>query len=559
MSNANCNTVVFLGPTLPLAEARAVLPEACYLPPARCGDILRALRLNPRRIAIIDGIFERTASIWHKELLLTLSRGIELHGASSMGALRAAEMHPYGMIGHGRIFQAFRDGELSDDDEVAVLHADSYAGYGGMSEAMVNIRATLNAAIAAGVLDDEMAGQLCSIAKRTFYHTRSFALLIDSIPAAHPARTRFSRFLQEGGAIDQKKADALTLLGNLASSAPAESPSLPEEVRTLWLRSLEREINCRALPWSDAPLAREERVACKARFLDDMYVQHVRIAKLLSLLHGIGEGLAGSGATAPKEASTLIDPVWGLPPDAVGGGWAADNDLSPPEFASLCRRLVTVRAAMEPTMTEDDDRWLLGLLRLEGRYQELDPGPCEDRDGLALERLADWDADRHAVYRRTAGLWRAVDHRLLACSRADSELTLMRSENRFRLSRGLGDAEETVRWCTDNNLSREDLLWLGAAAWRLDILDELCTFELLGALPPPAYRSWLPDALRLTGWYGRLRSDRWGMPRTPKGGAILQFFAWHRRPPPDNLESYALAHDFTGEYAFGQQLKTLVR
>ena len=32
--------VVFLGPTLPVADARAILPHAAYLPPAAQSDLL---------------------------------------------------------------------------------------------------------------------------------------------------------------------------------------------------------------------------------------------------------------------------------------------------------------------------------------------------------------------------------------------------------------------------------------------------------------------------------------------------------------------------------------
>ena len=558
MSPPRHDTVVFLGPTLSLAEARAVLPDACYLPPARCGDILRARRLRPLRIAIIDGIFERTAAIWHKELLLALSHGIELHGASSMGALRAAEMQPYGMIGHGRIFEAFRDGDLTDDDEVAVLHAEVYAGYASLSDSMVNIRATLDAALAAGVMDTESAGELLSLAKRTFYHQRSLAALVESILATD-ARARFNAFLDGGGAVDQKKADALSLLSRLASSQPVQPSKPPEAVRTLWLRTLEREIQCRALPWPDAPLSGEERIACNARFLDDIYRQHVRMAKWLALLNGIGESLAEGNETGPMDVTTLVDPVWGLPPDAVSNTWAADNDLTPAELEALYRRLANVRTAMEPAIQQEGDRWLLGLLRLEGRFEELDSGSCDGRDALAIERLAEWDTDRYAVYFRTAGLWQSIDHKLLTFSRADSELTVMRSENRFRLTHDLSDPEAAIRWCQTNGLSRGEFQWLGAAAWRLDILDELCTFELMEIAPPSAYESWLPDALRLTGWYGRLRSGRWGGPRLGTGDAVEKFFAWHRCSPPADLEAYALAHDFIGEYAFSRELKSFIR
>ena len=66
-----------------------------------------------------------------------------------MGALRAAELHTFGMRGVGRIFEAFRDGEVEDDDEVAVVHGPAELGYLVLSEPMFNIRATLARAEAA--------------------------------------------------------------------------------------------------------------------------------------------------------------------------------------------------------------------------------------------------------------------------------------------------------------------------------------------------------------------------------------------------------------------------
>ena len=69
--------------------------------------MLRASRERVQRIAIIDGYFERMAAVWHKEILVALEKGIAVWGAASMGALRAAELAPFGMVGVGAIYQAF--------------------------------------------------------------------------------------------------------------------------------------------------------------------------------------------------------------------------------------------------------------------------------------------------------------------------------------------------------------------------------------------------------------------------------------------------------------------
>src|SRR5271157_5600425 len=135
------NVIVFTGPTLTPQEVRQVIDAEC-LPPVSQGDVYRAALRRPRVIGIIDGYFERMPAVWHKEILWALSQGIHVFGAASMGALRAAELAPFGMKGIGSIYEAFHSGELEDDDEVAVAHGDESTGYRSTSEAMVNIRAT---------------------------------------------------------------------------------------------------------------------------------------------------------------------------------------------------------------------------------------------------------------------------------------------------------------------------------------------------------------------------------------------------------------------------------
>src|SRR4051794_35869047 len=114
--------VIFLGPSLPLDEAREAL-DAIYLPPAGQTDLVTAaVNHQPDVIGLIDGVFSQSLSVWHKEILYVLEHGIPIYGASSMGALRAAETSAFGMIGVGEIFRQYASGELTDDDEVALVH-----------------------------------------------------------------------------------------------------------------------------------------------------------------------------------------------------------------------------------------------------------------------------------------------------------------------------------------------------------------------------------------------------------------------------------------------------
>src|ERR1017187_1273794 len=137
---------IFLGPSLPVTEARQIL-DATYLPPAGQSDLLSAaIELQPDVIGLVDGVFLQSLSVWHKEILFALKRGIRIYGSRSMGALRAAETDAFGMIGVGQVYRMYASGELMDDDEVALSHGSHDQGYKPLSLPMVNVRATLRAA-----------------------------------------------------------------------------------------------------------------------------------------------------------------------------------------------------------------------------------------------------------------------------------------------------------------------------------------------------------------------------------------------------------------------------
>ena len=91
--------------------------------PAKQGDILRdVVESCPAQIVLIDGVFHQSLSVWHKELVYALLHGVVCIGAASMGAIRAAELRRYGMIGVGRIFEMYRDGE--EDDSLVAMSFD---------------------------------------------------------------------------------------------------------------------------------------------------------------------------------------------------------------------------------------------------------------------------------------------------------------------------------------------------------------------------------------------------------------------------------------------------
>lgn len=211
--------IVFVGPSLPASEVRARVPDAQLAPPVAFGDVLRLAqrRKRPARIAIIDGYFERMAAVWHKEIVFALERGIEVWGAASMGALRAAELAPFGMKGVGAIYRGFARGELIADDEVAVAHLPAEHGYRVVSDALVNLRDGI--ARAPG-LTARTRLALVELAKARFYRERTWATLIADARVAGLPRAQLAR-LAAWPKPDRKAADARLLLGRLARTPPA--------------------------------------------------------------------------------------------------------------------------------------------------------------------------------------------------------------------------------------------------------------------------------------------------------------------------------------------------
>jgi hypothetical protein len=218
--------IVFVGPTLSPRWRPTGERLWQWRPPVRQGELYRAaLEERPRVIGIVDGYFEVVPTVWHKEILWAMAQGIHVFGTASIGALRAAELAAFGMRGIGRVFEDFRDGVLQDDDEVAVLHGPGELGYPAVTEAMVNIRATLAAAVAQGIIAGAVAVALVAIGKRLFYKERTWnAVLDEASNAAGPAAATLGDFAAwlPAGRVDQKRLDAEAMLAAIRAHRAAD-------------------------------------------------------------------------------------------------------------------------------------------------------------------------------------------------------------------------------------------------------------------------------------------------------------------------------------------------
>jgi len=209
--------VVYLGPTLPVTDARTVL-DADYRAPVKRGDINSLLAAPPIVVGLVDGVFFQDLAVSPKEILRALDMGVRVFGASSMGALRAAELGAFGMIGIGRVFQLFKSGQIDADDEVAVAYTEP-AGR-PLSEPMVNIRCALERAFNEGIVTAQERRQLVSRMKRVYFPLRTYSLLFelsrDILPQT--SLTRLQRFLIEHKS-DVKRDDAILMLHEIRNLA----------------------------------------------------------------------------------------------------------------------------------------------------------------------------------------------------------------------------------------------------------------------------------------------------------------------------------------------------
>lgn len=214
-------TVVFLGPSLERKEASCLL-DALYQPPAEQGDILRAATmLEAGTIVLIDGVFAKAPAVRHKEILWALSRGIRIYGAASMGALRAAELHAYGMQGHGLIYRWYRATPLADDDEVAVAMMPPELGAHALSDALIDIRLTLKRAERRGIIAPALRKSLEGMARDLHFIDRTYRALWTGAKSLlrgdEAALIESLAQWVENHAVRQKREDAIGLLRSIAA------------------------------------------------------------------------------------------------------------------------------------------------------------------------------------------------------------------------------------------------------------------------------------------------------------------------------------------------------
>lgn len=164
--------VIFAGPSLRPSERPRGGPSIEWRGPAQRGCVYQAARQGFSIIGLVDGHFRTAPAVLHKEILWVIREGCAVYGAASMGALRAAELHAFGMAGVGTIYEDYVSGRLTRDDEVAIEHGPAELDYFPLSDALVDIRYSLAFAASRGVISHAAETALLDYAASRFYASR---------------------------------------------------------------------------------------------------------------------------------------------------------------------------------------------------------------------------------------------------------------------------------------------------------------------------------------------------------------------------------------------------
>ena len=224
-------TTVFAGPTISRTEIHGLLPGCEVRPPLHRGGLYELVdgRVDQDSsvVVVIDGLFGSNFAATAGEFADACSTGLRVVGAASLGAVRAMECAPYGMLGHGRIYQSYVEGIFVSDAEVAVaVNPDS--DFEAVTVSMVDVRQACLRLRHMGILEDHAATDILDLSLAIHYLERSPQRLHREL-TSHGLllRAQFDVFM---AAADAKLADARDCLRLVRSGGlrwPVATSSVP--------------------------------------------------------------------------------------------------------------------------------------------------------------------------------------------------------------------------------------------------------------------------------------------------------------------------------------------
>lgn len=169
---------LFAGPSLRAGDLDTLVTAAARCgkrltvrPPVRRLDLRSSLEAEPAtRVLILDGEFGQNLAVSIAEIRSVLAAGLKVHGASSMGVLRAVECRTLGMTGSGWVYERYRSGRIDSDADVALMF-DPY-DYSPVTIPLVNVRWLIGLQVASGGLAPGLGKRALALAAGLHFRER---------------------------------------------------------------------------------------------------------------------------------------------------------------------------------------------------------------------------------------------------------------------------------------------------------------------------------------------------------------------------------------------------
>ncbi len=210
----NLKIKIYGGLSVSENQAKKIITSTEFSNPIQRGDLLKDIRNKTNVVVIFDGKFEQSLAVSPIEILDAIRSGILIFGASSMGALRAAELRNYGMIGHGKIFELIYNSNVFRDDLLGQVFDEN-----GKSLSLPYIDFYFNGThyIKLGKIQKPVFAWLCNHYLRTHYANRTFSNFMSLLNSLKTPKFKFNSTIHAVKLIfskknTQKNVDAISTL-----------------------------------------------------------------------------------------------------------------------------------------------------------------------------------------------------------------------------------------------------------------------------------------------------------------------------------------------------------
>jgi hypothetical protein len=323
----------FVGPTVAPSDPIRSLPGVEFRPPARHGSLYRESLTSADRVLIVDGIYQQSAPIRHQEILAHIQTGVHVSGAASMGALRAAELSSYGMAGSGEVFYRVADGRISDDAEVAVVHAGAEDGFRPLGVAMISLQVACEELEQTGEVSARDAARVVELARSLHFTERSWSALAASAApwGLSGAVAAVSGRLRAGHDIKLRDArEALRVLAGPANAHRAPRSTVATEATSTKFNPAAQTapaLSALARGWAldetpvrpGSPVTVRVAIATLQLLVPDYPQRHLAYARRLATLDLRGRRPFSAGGMAGQ------CPPWLTAPSAATRGWSRED------------------------------------------------------------------------------------------------------------------------------------------------------------------------------------------------------------------------------------------